>query len=146
MATITDIQTQLQNLTNAKIKQTDIAKALNVGRANISLRIKNKSKLTFDEIKKIEDYFNVPVYNPPINSLERYFDANIIINKRDCGKRFCEIQTKNNLSNRQFAGCLDISEEDLFNILSGNTLPDWDIITNLKQNFRVSLDWLLYGE
>lgn len=140
------IQAQLRDLTKAEIKQSDIAKALNVGKANISLRIKNKSKLTYDEIKKIEAYFNVSVYTSPVNSLERYFDSNRTISPKGCGTRFLEIQTKNNISVRQFAGILDISEDDLLNIISGNKLPDWKTISNLKQNFRVSLDWLIYGE
>jgi phage repressor protein C with HTH and peptisase S24 domain len=59
MNTIPEILITLQNLTNSKISQTDIAKALGTGRSNISLRAKNKSELTIDEIKKIEKYFNV---------------------------------------------------------------------------------------
>lgn len=146
MATIKEIQTQLSSITNAKIKQTDIAKALNVGKANISLRIKNNSKMTFEEIKKIEDYFHVSIYNPSLNSQERYCNLSMVINKKDCGKRFLEIQTKNNLSNRQFAGFLDITEDNLCDIISGKILPDWNVIENLKQNFIVSLDWLMFGE
>ena len=146
MITINELQIQLQNITNAKIKQTDIAKALNVGRANVSLRMKNNSKVTYEEIKKIEDYFNVSIYNPPLNSLERYCNLSMTINNKDCGNRFFEIQTKNNLSNRQFAGFLDISENDLSDIISGNMLPNWNTIVNLKQNFIVSLDWLIFGE
>lgn len=49
----------LQNLTNAKISQEEFGKALGTGRANISLRIKNNSKLTREEIEKLEKYFKV---------------------------------------------------------------------------------------
>lgn len=49
----------LQNLTNAKISQSDIARALNITRATVSTRAKNESQLTFEEIKKLEQAYNV---------------------------------------------------------------------------------------
>lgn len=63
MATITEIKTILQNLTKAKITQITIANALGCGRSNISQRENNNSVLTFEEIKKIENYFNVSLDN-----------------------------------------------------------------------------------
>ena len=54
-----EIHTKLQNLTNAKISQSELGKAMGVTRANISLRFKNKSKVSHNELKKIEKYFNV---------------------------------------------------------------------------------------
>ena len=56
---LSDVQTSLQKLINMTVSQSEIAKALNVGRANISLRIKNNSQVTQTEIKKIEKYFKV---------------------------------------------------------------------------------------
>ena len=56
---LSDVQTNLQKLINMTVSQSEIAKALNVGRANISLRIKNNSQVTQTEIKKIEKYFKV---------------------------------------------------------------------------------------
>lgn len=53
-----DLQAKLIELTKRNISQTDISKALNVTRSNISLRIKNKSPLNTQEIEKIENYFN----------------------------------------------------------------------------------------
>ena len=61
-------------------------------------------------------------------------------------KKIYDIQKKNELSNRQTAGLLDITETELAGILSGKTLPDIDIIINMKQNFKISTDWLLFGE
>lgn len=59
MQTVGQALESLQNLTNAKISQEEFGKALGTGRANISLRIKNKSRLTREEIHKLEKYFNV---------------------------------------------------------------------------------------
>lgn len=54
-----EIQAILQNLTNAKITLAQIGQALGTGRANISKRANGKSKLSIEEIEKIEKYFNV---------------------------------------------------------------------------------------
>lgn len=63
MTTIIEIQDIIQKLTKAKITQIDIAEALGCGRSNISLRSKSNSRLTFEEIKKIEQYFNISLNN-----------------------------------------------------------------------------------
>lgn len=68
MSTIIEIQNTLQKLINAKITQTDIAKALGTGRSNISLRANNNSHLTFEEIKKIENYFKVNLNEQKLNN------------------------------------------------------------------------------
>lgn len=73
MPTIIEVQDDLQNLTNkSKISYTEIAKALGTGRANISLRAKNKSELTLTELKRIGNYFNVDLLNKlnNINKME----------------------------------------------------------------------------
>lgn len=54
-----EIQVKLTELTKRNISQTEIAKALNVTRSNISTRAKNNSPLNTIEIEKIERYFNV---------------------------------------------------------------------------------------
>lgn len=68
MSTIIEIQNTLQKLIKAKITQTDIADALGTGRSNISLRAKNNSQLSFEEIKKIESYFKVNLGEQKINN------------------------------------------------------------------------------
>lgn len=78
MSTITEIQDTLQNLTNTKITQSDIAEALGTGRSNISLRIKNNSQLSFEEVKKIESYFNVSLNEQKINFDNKQISNDII--------------------------------------------------------------------
>lgn len=60
MLTIKELLELLQSLTNLKITQVDIANALGTTRSNISLRIKNKSEATLEEIKKVVIYLNLP--------------------------------------------------------------------------------------
>ena len=59
MLTIKELLDELQTLTNLKITQTDIANALGTTRSNISLRVKNKSMATIEEIKKIITFLNL---------------------------------------------------------------------------------------
>lgn len=51
----------LRLLTKRNISQAEIGTALSTTRANISLRCKNKSMLTFEEIEKINKHFNVNI-------------------------------------------------------------------------------------
>ena len=67
MTAINDVQLILQNMLNRTVPQSEIARALGTGRANISLRIKNKSELQINEIIKLEKFFNVKLYKIPEN-------------------------------------------------------------------------------
>ena len=69
MTTITEVIDTLKNLTNAKINQSDIARALNVTRATISKRAASGSQLTFDETVKIEKYFKVVLLEGGVSTL-----------------------------------------------------------------------------
>lgn len=59
MASIIEVQTDLQKLTNRKITYTDIGNILGTGRANISTRAKNNSQVTPKEISLLENAYNV---------------------------------------------------------------------------------------
>lgn len=73
MFTIPELQEQLQCLTKkTKISYTEIGKALGCGRSNISQRAKNKSPLTFAELKRIDSYFNVNLLNK-VNTFKSSF-------------------------------------------------------------------------
>lgn len=54
-----ELQETLQNLTNSKISYAKIAKGLNLKTSTISTRKANSSELRYDEIKKLENYFDV---------------------------------------------------------------------------------------
>ena len=60
MITIIELQSVLQNLKKEKITYTDIGNALGTTRSNVSKRAISGSKLTADELDKIEKYFNLP--------------------------------------------------------------------------------------
>lgn len=72
MVTVAEIQTILENLTKTKIAKAEIARALNTGRANISARAKSNSILKADEIKKLEEKFNVVLDNSVLSKNKIY--------------------------------------------------------------------------
>ena len=57
MPTINEFYENLQKQSDATITQSELAKALGTTRSNISLRLKNKSDLKFDEVSKLEKHF-----------------------------------------------------------------------------------------
>lgn len=55
------------------VNQSMLAESLGVTRQTVSNRIKNESQITVSELKKVEDYFNITLFNESDN-----FDENVI--------------------------------------------------------------------
>ena len=149
----TDFIDGLQNLTNDKITQSDIARILKVGRANIHDRIKRNSSVTTDEVQTVQDYMGVELFiradNPDIyvcdNSGERQNDSSVINKIESLGQRFGQLQDQHDYLDKDMAKLLNISEDDYISIKCGDALPNIEILTLAKQKFKVSIDWLLFG-
>ena len=149
-----ELQECLQKLTERKITQSDFARILNVGRANISDRIKRGSQVNTSELEKIQDSLGVKLYarvddnNIKIcdNSGERQNDTTVDEKSAKFGLRLVELQEKHNFLDREMAQLLKISEKEYLKLALGKLKPDLDILNRIKQNFKVSIDYLLYGE
>ena len=149
----TDFIDGLQNLTNDKITQSDIASLLKVGRANIHDRIKRNSSVTTDEVQTVQDYMGVELFiradNPDIyvcdNSGERQNDVSVSNKIESVGQRFGQLQDQHDYLDKDMAKLLNISEDDYISIKCGDALPNIEILTLAKQKFKVSIDWLLFG-
>ena len=149
-----EFQEGLQKLTNKKITQSDFARILNVGRANISDRIKRNSQVNTLEVEKIQNDLGINLYvrvdRTDImisdNSGERQNDTTVDEKSSQFGKRLSELQAKHNFLDREMAQLLKISENDYLKLVVGKIQPDLNILNRIKQNFKVSIDYLLYGE
>lgn len=149
-----EFQEGLQKLTNKKITQSDFARILNVGRANISDRIKRNSQVNTLEVEKIQNDLGVKLYirvddnslNVSDNSLERQNDTTVDVKSSQFGKRLSELQAKHNFLDSEMAQLLKISEKDYLRLVTCKAQPDLNVLNRLKQNFKVSIDYLLYGD
>lgn len=55
----TELQEKLTNLTNRNISQSEIAKALDIGRSTVNIRAKSKSELKNSELDKVINHFKI---------------------------------------------------------------------------------------
>lgn len=152
---ILELQQDLQNFTGEKISQTDLGIAMgNLKRQTVNTRIKNNSEVTVTELINAQAYYDAKLYvrtdNEDIqiteNSGERQNDIQVDQKSSQFGKRLSELQAKHNFLDREMSILLKISENDYIKLITGKIKPDLDILNRLKQNFKVSIDYLLYGD
>ncbi len=145
-----DIQRSLQNLiTNRKISQSEIAQVLNMTRANISLRMKNKSEITVSELQKLERHYGVSLYKSTVGeNLKPDYDIGVQYELDNWGKRLLKLQVSANiLDDKVFAQMLGISVRRLDDLIRKNKYPTGEEILAIKTNFsKTNIDWLLFGE
>lgn len=142
-----ELQEDLQNLiSNFKITQMSIANVLNLSRQTMSKRVKLNTEVSVSELQKIENYFGVSLYKSGNNSGERQNDTSIPDKVQNFGQRLTEIQDKNEYLDIDMAKLLNISREQYNDIVNGNKTPDLNTLNRIKQCFKISIDWLLYGE
>ena len=141
----TIILTKRNNLTHA-----EIADFIGKEKGAIFARASRNSKINDIEIEKVEDKLGIKLSDISIsnNSGERREKA--IDTKKSAerfGRRlFDQVQVKNNLSNREMAKLLGLYEEEYIDLAYGSKEPNMRILNNIKANFEVSIDYLLYGE
>ena len=79
-------------------------------------------------------------------TLYRHFDETIEEKLECIGDRLADIQDKNNFTDSKMAVLLDITEDYYLDIKNGKKKPDFEFLYAIKQNFKISIDWLLFGE
>ena len=83
---------------------------------------------------------------PDDNTLERQNDTTVKERVSHFGERLGELQDKHEYLDKDMAKLLKISEEDYIDLKLGDIEPDLEVLNRLKQCFKVSIDYLLYGE
>lgn len=98
---INSVQAILQNLTGARITQSEIAKALGKDRSNINAKAKRGTELKLSEISKIEKYFNVDLTT---NKQQNH-------NIEDLGEDFADIPVRGDVFASMGSGITVYNEE-----------------------------------
>lgn len=143
-----NVLTRLTFLTKRNnLSNSEIGKIINVERQAMSGRADRNSKFKPDEIEKIEKYYDVDLNSIVIldNSGSRQNDTSLEEKIKNFGKRVSELQAQHNFLDREMATLLKISEKDYLKLVTGKNLPNLDILMNIKRNFNVSIDYLLWG-
>ena len=144
-----DLLTKLTYLTKRNnLSNTEIGNIINVERRAMNGRAERNSKFKPTELELIENHYNIDLSSILINknSLKRHFDDKIYSKNETIGNRINKIKIKNELSDVQMSVLLNISTEDFQKMLNGKLLPDLKFLNSIKENFEVSIDWLLYGD
>lgn len=130
------------------ITHVEIGKCINLEKGAITARAKRNGKFKPDEVKKIEQHFNVGLNSVSItnNSGTPIKDETVKERAENFGKRLYSLQEKNDFTDRQMAKLLGIYEDEYIDLAYGNKEPNLRILNNIKSHFQVSIDYLLYGE
>lgn len=139
----------LQYLTNTLITQKEVGLALNFTKGAINNRILRGGSFKPEEKKQIENHYGISFSDfkeAAQNSLNRQNDETVFDRASQLGKRLSEIQDKHNFLDSEMAKLLKISEKDYMKIKLGKLQPDLDVLNEIKRNFVVDIDWLIYGE
>ena len=142
---ITELHNLTQEAIGKKIFLADFARIWNVGRANVSDRAKRNSPVTVSELQKVEAEFGVSLYKSGAYDGSRQNDTSLEEKIKNFGKRVSELQAQHNFLDREMATLIKISEKDYLKLVTGKNLPNLDILMNIKRNFNVSIDYLLWG-
>lgn len=67
-------------------------------------------------------------------------------NFQNWGRRLQKVQTVNKMTDEEFSKILDISQSRLCDLCLHNKTPRCEELLKLKQNFDISIDWLLFDD
>ncbi len=139
----------LQYLTNTLITQKGVGEALNFSKGAINNRIIRGGDFKQDEKQRLEDFYGISFDDfkeAAPNTFERQNDMTVTEKSSQFGKRLSLIQEKHNFLDREMAKLLKISEDEYIDLVCGDKEPDLQVLNCIKQNFKVSIDYLLYGD
>lgn len=118
---------------------------------------RGERKPSFELLEYLVDVYNVNLnyifsgqgqmfIKPDDNTLERQNDTTVKERVSHFGERLGELQDKHEYLDKDMAKLLSISEEEYIDLKLDDKEPDFKILVRLKQCFKVSIDWLLFGD
>lgn len=118
---------------------------------------RGERKPSFELLEYLADVYNVNLnyifsgegqmfIKPDENTGERQNDTTVKERLSHFGERLGDLQDQHEYLDKDMAKLLKISEEDYIDLKLGDIEPDLAILNRLKQCFKVSIDYLLYGE
>nr|DAX84338.1 MAG TPA: helix-turn-helix domain protein [Caudoviricetes sp.] len=118
---------------------------------------RGERKPSFELLEYLVDVYNVNLnyifsgqgqmfIKPDDNTLERQNDTTVKERVSHFGERLAELQDKHEYLDKDMAKLLSISEEEYIDLKLDDKEPDFKILVRLKQCFKVSIDWLLFGD
>ncbi len=140
-----ELQNLLENKAQKRVSGSLLADVLGSSRQNINQKINNGSPVTVSELQKVEAEFGVSLYKSGAYDGSRQNDTTLEEKIKSFGKRVSELQAQHNFLDREMATLLKISEKDYLKLVTGKNLPNLDVLMNIKRNFNVSIDYLLWG-
>ena len=140
-----ELQNLLEKKAQKRVSGSLLADVLGSSRQNINQKINNGSPVTVSELQKVEAEFGVSLYKSGAYDGSRQNDTSLEEKIKNFGKRVSELQAQHNFLDREMATLLKISEKDYLKLVTGKNLPNLDILMNIKRNFNVSIDYLLWG-
>ena len=140
-----ELQNLLEKKAQKRVSGSLLADVLGSSRQNINQKINNGSPVTVSELQKVEAEFGVSLYKSGAYDGSRQNDTSLEEKIKNFGKRLSELQAQHNFLDREMATLLKISEKDYLKLVTGKNLPNLDILMNIKRNFNVSIDYLLWG-
>ena len=143
-----ELQSTLQKLTNSKISLTQIGDALGIKLSTVSTRVKNGSELKYNEIKKIENYFEVKLTD---NKSGAQINCNYLSNynkyskSESQGERLKKIRQALNLSQDDFGAIFEISKQFVSLLEKDKTSLNNEKLVKLLLDYNVNINYLLGG-
>ena len=148
-----DIIVKIAYLTKRNnIKQSELADIIGLTKQSINGRAERNSEFEEDEIKAIEQHYNIDFSSINIsvnlnNDLKNKKSNKTIKEKlSDFPNRLIKIQKLSGLSDKDFAEKIELYRDEYIEFKTGERKPDINIVNSLKLHFNISVDWLLYGE
>ncbi len=138
-----ELLNDLQNLIkDRKVRQIDIANALNTSKSNISQKFINNSEVSVSELLKVQDYFGVKIF-VKMDELANYDST--LAGFKTFSERLNYLMAENNLTVDKLAKDLGVSESLIEKLGLGKAEPDLKILQKLKAYFKVTIDSLVDG-